>query len=495
MKTIRSSLIGLTILVLAGCANTLQRDVEATLFNPDHTGIRWGLVVADMNGEELIALKPDDRFTPASNTKIFTTMAAYHHLEALEAPANNPGTQVFVEPMPDGAPPRLVLKGGGDASLDDTPDCEMTCLATLADQVASRGLSEISAVVGDDTLFPFERWGPGWSQEDLTFYYGTAISALSVNDNLVWVDVAPGNAAGDLANVTWHAGDEYYQLDNQLRTAPEEDSWAMRIERLPGEQTVRFYGEIPVGAAQRSYRLAIDNPADYAAWRFKNLLEARGISVGSIETRHRPLALTDEAPDPDETAEIAAFASHSETPTAAASLPAAPLRASLKRISKDSENLHADIALRRLGLLSGTGSRDYGVAELRVFLTEAGLPEQGYAVHGGSGMSIYNRISPRSMVQLLAFAAQQPWFDAWLADQPIGGVDGSLKRRFVDTPLEGKVFAKTGTLNGANALSGVMIAESGRELIFSIIANDRPTGTRSAIAEMDAALVEIAARY
>ena len=110
-------------------------------------------------------------------------------------------------------------------------------------------------------------------------------------------------------------------------------------------------------------------------------------------------------------------------------------------------------------------------------------------------MSIYNRVSPRSMVQLLAFAAQQPWFDAWLADQPIGGVDGSLKRRFVDTPLEGKVFAKTGTLNGANALSGVMIAESGRELIFSIIANDRPTDARSAIAEMDAALVEIAARY
>lgn len=495
MKKLSSSSIGLAILVISGCANTLQRDIEATLFNPDHTGIRWGLVVADISGEELIALKPDDRFTPASNTKVFTTMAAYHHLEALEAPTRNPGTQVFVEQMPDGTPPRLVLKGGGDATLEDTPDCEITCLADLADQVASWGLSEVSAVVGDDTLFPFERWGPGWSQEDLTFYYGTAISALSVNDNLVWVDVAPGDTAGDLAQVSWQAGDDYYQLDNQLRTSTAESDWAMRIERLPGQRTVRFYGEIPAGAAQRSYRLAIDNPADYTAWRFKNLLEARGISVGAIETQHRPLALADEAPDPEETVQIAVLASHAEMVAAAAILSAGPLRESLKRISKDSENLHADITLRRLGLLNGTGSRDYGVAELNAFLAEAGLSEHGYAVHGGSGMSIYNRISPRSMVQLLAFAAQQPWFDAWLADQPTGGVDGSLERRFVGTSLEGKIFAKTGTLNGANALSGVMIAESGRKLLFSILANDRPTGRRSAIAEMDAALVEIAARY
>lgn len=489
------SLIGLTVIGLTGCANSLQRDVEAALSNPDHTGIRWGLVVADLSGEEILALKPDDRFTPASNTKIFTTMAAYQHLEALESPPNNPGTQIFVETVADGTAPRLVLKGGGDATLLDTPDCESTCLASLADQVASWGIDEVSAVVGDDTLFPFERWGPGWSQEDLTFYYGTAISALSVNDNVVWVDVIPGEAAGGPARVSWQLGEDYFELNNQLKTTTEEGDWAMRIERLPGSQTVRFYGEIPAGTAARSYRLAIENPADYTAWRFKNLLEARGISVGEVVTRHRPLALTDEAPPLDEPVKTAALTVYSEPASAAAALPPGSLSASLKRISKDSQNLHADLTLRRLGLLNGPGSRDYGVAELRAFLTAAGLPEHGYAVHGGSGMSIYNRVSPRSMVQLLAFAARQPWFETWLADQPIGGVDGSLKHRFVGTALEGKIFAKTGTLNGANALSGVMVAKSGRRLLFSVLANDRPNGTRSAIAEMDAALVEIAARY
>ena len=495
MKRLLLPLIGLTALLFTGCASTLQSDVEAALYNPGHTGIRWGVVVAEMDGTELLAIKPDDRFTPASNTKIITTMAAYHHLDALEAPPNNPGTQVFIEQDPDGAAPRLVLKGGGDAMLMDGADCETTCLATLADQVAGWGLTEISAVIGDDTLFPFERWGPGWSQEDLTFYYGTAISALSVNDNLVWIDVAPGPALGELANVAWQAGNGYYALNNELITAPAESAWSMRIERLPGKDAVRIYGEIPAGVAPRTYRLAIDNPAEYTAWRFKNLLEARGISVGAVETRHRLLALSDEAPDPEEEVEQAVLVGHTDKASAAAVLPSTPLTESLKRISKDSENLHADIALQRLGLLEGTGSRNYGVAALNAFLEEAGLSENGYAFYGGSGMSIYNRISPRSMVKLLAFAAEQDWFEAWLADQPIGGIDGSLERRFVGTPLEGKIFAKTGTLNGANALSGVMEAKSGRRLLFSVIANDRPASARSAIAEMDTALVEIAARY
>ncbi|MEY4237715.1 MAG: D-alanyl-D-alanine carboxypeptidase/D-alanyl-D-alanine-endopeptidase, partial [Pseudomonadota bacterium] len=65
--------------------------------------------------------------------------------------------------------------------------------------------------------------------------------------------------------------------------------------------------------------------------------------------------------------------------------------------------------------------------------------------------------------------------------------------RFAGTPLAGRIFAKTGTLNATNALSGWLIAASGRELTFSIIANDVPDGT-SALTTMDSALVEIAAQ-
>jgi D-alanyl-D-alanine carboxypeptidase/D-alanyl-D-alanine-endopeptidase (penicillin-binding protein 4) len=499
MARLTRILFGLCLLVAAACQSTLQpNDLDAVLTNPDHTGIRWGLVVADMDGEELLALRPDDRFTPASNTKIITTLAAYHHLEQLEAAILAPGTHVLLEEAASEDLPSLILKGGGDAMLMDAQDCELQCLATLADGVAALGLTEFEKVIGDDTWLPFERWGIGWSVEDLQFYYGTAISALSVNDNLVWVEVEPGDTVGGPATVRWREGDAYLSLQNELRTVEADAETDFGVERYPGSSSVRIYGHVAMGRDPIRFPLAIENPAEFAAQRFKRLLEARGIRVNGVAAHHRELTLADIPPEPD--ADIAPTArSEPLAPSASrpiiAMLTAAPLSDTLHRISKDSENLHADLLLRRLGKIDGTGSRRYGLVQLESLMDEAGIPDTSYALHGGSGMSIYNRISPRAMVQLLAFAARQDWFETWLADQPIGGVDGTLERRFVGTELEGRIFAKTGTLNGANALSGVMVATSGRRLLFSIFANDRPTTTGSATPEMDALLTLIAETY
>jgi len=497
MRSIGMILAICSTLFIAACQSPLTQDVTAALENPDHTGIRWGLVVAEKDGSELLAFRADDRFTPASNTKIITTMASYHHLAELSAPALNPGTQVYLEPAADGGAPNLVLYGAGDAMLSDGPDCQDYCLTDLADAIVSTGLTEVEHIIGDDTFFAFERWGPGWSLEDLQYYYGTAVSALSLNDNLVWIDVTPGMVEGDPVQVAWQDGDAYLSIDNTLTTSAADDERALRIERYPGTKRVRLYGSVPAGMVPLKFGLALDDPAERTALRFAALLAERGLTSDAVSVKHRPLELSDEVPDPETETDQSRQQPSPSAPSGQllATLSASPLRDSLRRISKDSENLHAEIALRRLGRLQGSGSRAFGVEVLEAFLEEAGIDETGYAVNGGSGMSIYNRISPRAMVRLLSFAAKQPWFKDWLEDQPIGGVDGSLKRRFKGTLLEGRIFAKTGTLNGANALSGVMIAASGRELLFSIIANDRPATTRSAIAEMDAALVRIAEAY
>jgi D-alanyl-D-alanine carboxypeptidase/D-alanyl-D-alanine-endopeptidase (penicillin-binding protein 4) len=106
-------------------------------------------------------------------------------------------------------------------------------------------------------------------------------------------------------------------------------------------------------------------------------------------------------------------------------------------------------------------------------------------------MSSYNRVAPRGVVIFLRWIAAQPWGQTWRATLPVAGVDGTLAKRFRDTPLQGRLFAKTGTLNGTNALSGYMTAASGRTLIFSTYANDHPEGVR-ATKVMDEALAIIA---
>ena len=124
-------------------------------------------------------------------------------------------------------------------------------------------------------------------------------------------------------------------------------------------------------------------------------------------------------------------------------------------------------------------------------LTGIGIDRSGWDFSDGAGMSIYNRVTPRTVAKLLHWSTKQSWADQFRTTLPVGGVDGTLRRRFAGTSLEGRVFAKTGTLNGVNALSGFMLTKSGKTLIFSAYANDRPSVAGPATAAMDAALVEI----
>jgi D-alanyl-D-alanine carboxypeptidase/D-alanyl-D-alanine-endopeptidase (penicillin-binding protein 4) len=169
-----------------------------------------------------------------------------------------------------------------------------------------------------------------------------------------------------------------------------------------------------------------------------------------------------------------------------------PLAQDLATINKLSQNVHAELLLRRIGRQRGTGSIADGIAAVRATLERAGVARRHYDLSDGSGMSTYNRIAPRGMVALLRWAAAQPWGAAWRATFPVAGVDGTLARRFKGSPLEGRLFAKTGSLNASTALSGYMIARSGRLLVFSAFANDIPEGAEAAGA-VDAALQLVAA--
>ncbi|MCA1662337.1 MAG: D-alanyl-D-alanine carboxypeptidase/D-alanyl-D-alanine-endopeptidase, partial [Novosphingobium sp.] len=262
----------------------------------------------------------------------------------------------------------------------------------------------------------------------------------------------------------------------------------LSLDRLPGERTVRLLGTIAANAEPETVRLGLDDPAHYAAWRLKTLLEARGVKVtGKIETRHRPFLPT--ADDPKLRGGVPP--ARLPRPAALAQLSPPPLTEDLKHINKVSQNLHAELVLRRLGLIAGTGSFEDGHAVVSAMLTQAGVPRHGFDFSDGSGMSTYNRLAPRAVVRFLRWAAAQPWGAAWRETLPIAGVDGTLAKRFKGTALEGRLFAKTGTLNATHALSGYMTAKSGRTLTFSIFANDVPPEVKPREV-MDAALVLIA---
>ena len=450
----------------------LQQAVEARLREAG-PGIRFGLVVATEEGRELVAIAPDQRFIPASNTKLFTTAAAFATLTGLDRPDDAGGTAVRLERRA-GTAPDVVLAGRGDARLSSAPDCATDCLATLADAVAAHARI-VHDVIGDDSFYPDQRWSPGMSWNNIPTSSGTAISALTLDDNELALRVTP-TAAGHPPGLD---APPYYAIENRAVTVAS-GTTDLDIDRLPGSNLLRLTGTIVTGAAPERLRLGIDDPAHYAAWRLRGLLAARGVRVtGAVVARHRP-------PGP-----AAGAAAQDREPLARLASP--PLAEDLRIINKVSQNLHAELMLRRLGRRTGTGAIADGLAIVQSMLERAGLSRTDYDFSDGSGMSTYNRVSPRGVVRLLRWAAAQPWGPDWRATFPIAGVDGTLARRFRGTILESRLFAKTGTLNATNAISGYLIARSGRTLIFSFYANDVPDGA-SVTPAMDAALLLIAER-
>jgi serine-type D-Ala-D-Ala carboxypeptidase/endopeptidase (penicillin-binding protein 4) len=474
-------------LAAAACAS-LEHQVQAELTRPDLNGVRWGMFVSTIEGDEVAAINADSRFIPGSNTKLFTVAAAYEHMKALDEADIAAGASLRLEPRPDGAPPDLVLYGGGDATLSSAADCASNCLGLLASALKTQGVMAVSDVVGDDTLFPDERWGPGWSWNNMATRSGTAISALSIDDNELAVEVRGAETLGGAPTAAWVGGDPGYPLvvDAVTTSGLPTD---LRVERRPGSSAVRVFGRIAAGDAQ-TVRIGVEDPAELSARRLKGLLTAAGVEVrGATRIRHRPERLADD-PDSGSDAQPEPLPPGVEV----ARLTPGPLGEDLARINKVSQNLHAELVLRRLGLLDGgTGSSGHGLKKIAETAASAGIDPVDWDLFDGSGMSTYNRLTPRAVVQLLLWSQTRPWGEAFRNTLPIGGVDGSLARRFVGTPLQGKIFAKTGTLSGVNALSGFLIARSGRTLVFSIMANDRPTEAGGALPAMDAALLRIAA--
>jgi D-alanyl-D-alanine carboxypeptidase/D-alanyl-D-alanine-endopeptidase (penicillin-binding protein 4) len=90
------------------------------------------------------------------------------------------------------------------------------------------------------------------------------------------------------------------------------------------------------------------------------------------------------------------------------------------------------------------------------------------------------------VTRLLIYAAHQPWGAAYEETLPVGGMDGSLSERFLNSPAAGLIHAKTGTLSHVSALSGYGQTLSGKRFVFSIFCNNYNLPAGKVIPAIDA---------
>jgi len=475
---------------------------------PDLARGFWGIEVVALSsdktpgittGKTLYSQNADKLFTPASNTKLVTTAAAL----ALIGPDYKFRTTVETTGTLDRygrLNGDLVLVGHGDPNLSgrELPydlktqrnDDPIQALEALADALVQKGVKFIDGdIVADDSYFAFERYGEGWSQDDLVWADGAPVSALTINDNVVFVNILPADRPGEKAFVSVKPFADYYRLDNRIITTPAGTGRKFFVNREPGSMVLTLWGNMPLDDAGANEALAIEDPAEFAAGLFRQLLEKRGIVIyGHQRTRHTELAtlstfsvtaiaplrggrVNDRVTEKDDDGQPRPL--KTDQPIMLASYESKPLLQDIRVINKVSQNLHAEILLRLLGRERGNaGTVEGGLEVLRGFLTKAGVSSDEYVFYDGSGLSRQNLATPHAIVQLLRYCSTQPWGADYKATFPVAGVDGSLTERFTSPRLRNRVMAKTGALGGVKALSGYATTDAGQVVAFSILSNN-----------------------
>lgn len=191
-------------------------------------------------------------------------------------------------------------------------------------------------------------------------------------------------------------------------------------------------------------------PAIHAAAVFAQLLEERG-----VEVQGRPAA--------------------GEAPAGAsvvAEQPSLPVSEIVAQMLRESDNQTAEMIVKELGAWSGRGgSTAAGTAVAVETLDRAGLPTGGVVIVDGSGLDRANRLTCRLLLALL----QRDTGALLVPSLAVAGETGTLEHRFKQTPVAGRLLAKTGSLNGVAALTGEVTSTEGVVTRFAFIVNGIPT--------------------
>jgi len=144
----------------------------------------------------------------------------------------------------------------------------------------------------------------------------------------------------------------------------------------------------------------------------------------------------------------------------------------LMQMMKESDNLYAEALFYHLAANAGArpAKAKQAATQIKKMIQRVALRPGDYKIADGSGLSLYNYVSPQLEVRLLRYAwRRRPMFDRLFSVLPIAGIDGTLKKRMLEGAAAGNVRAKTGTVTGISSLAGYCTAANGHELCFSII--------------------------
>ena len=454
----------------------LQHDLDAIVTAPVLARGAWSIVVRSLDrGDVLYARNAGRLLLPASALKILTLAAAG---ERLGWDFRFETRLIALGSIEDGVlHGDLFVVGTGDPTIVDRDGSAEHAFAEWARALRTAGISAIRGrIVGDDRAFRDSGLGAGWSWDDLVAGYGSSVSALQFNDNVVGLLVSPGAAPGAPAQVAIDPPGSGLAVVNRVTTATAGGTPSVVPQRLPGSVELVLTGAVPLDAAPVARTVSVENPTRFLVSALRRALIADGVAVDGEAVD------VDDLDGPAPATEAHAVGTHRSARLADVAV----------RLMKQSQNLHAETLLVAMGRQAGDPTAAGGARAVRTTLEGWGIAPGVFVQADGSGLSRYNYASADALADVLTHVDRNPESRAiFAAALPVAGEDGTLEARFVGSAAGGIVHAKTGSMSGVRTLAGYATTASGERLVFAILGNS-PDAPGIALTEaIDACVVRL----
>ena len=359
----------------------------------------------------------------------------------------------------------LILIGDGDPSMGDAALLRKlgwdvtTVFKNWAEELKKNNLMSFDRLVVDDSIFDQEFIHPHWPAEQAHLRYVAQVGGLNLNANCVdfYLRVtAPGETVKYLANPTTN----YINVTNSCVTGGDNAVW---LSRMPGGNNIILKGHTPY-STDVPISVTVHDPSLFAATVLQETLAAGGVKfTAAAPVRDRTLRTMLLKTPIDKDPSWSVLGIH-ETPLATV----------LARANKDSVNLYAEAMCKRIGaaVSNEPGSWKNGTKANADYMKKIGVAETEFHFDDGCGLSKENTISANALCQVLIHNFHNPETkETYFNSLSIAGKDGTLEHRFQGTDLRGRVFGKSGFVNGVRTLTGYLKAKDDQWYVFSILLN------------------------
>lgn len=351
----------------------------------------------------------------------------------------------------------LYIKGSGDPTFGSTQfdssksniifDSFYNALKKLKiNKIKGSVLADAS--VFDSLFFPEY----SWDNDDYGNYYGAGACGLTYHENYYTLSLCSGLKQEDTTTIIGiDPFIPHMHLKNNLRTSLKNEKENITIYGEPYNKFRTIEGTIPIDTSEVYVKGSIPNPALTCAWNFNNYLKSKNIGINNFQYKK----------------------GHGKVRKIILAHRSVCLKDIVQITNLQSNNTFAEDILKTIAVKQYiVGSTENGIKAIYKFFEDHHLSYQQLLMTDGSGLSQYNCLSTKCMVNFLSFMYSQPQFSSFYNSLPIAGRSGTLKTMFINTESENNLRAKTGSMTGVRCYSGYIKNQNNEMIVFCLMLNN-----------------------